>query len=122
MPASAETFHFQATDLGSYLLSDCAEALQQVRSGDVVDAEKGPATRRLDGRRAEPTFIFTLPMGSLEVGADGRLATARPIPRSAGADHGCQAWPEVEVERHRHPRRLDDRTRRCAATSTATPT
>ena len=106
--ASAESLHFQATDLGSYLLFDSARAF--VAKDDDAPAETGNdrvVAAGAPGPRADWTvrqqgssYTFTLPgeNQSLAVGDDGAVVMA-PTPTSFDLHlaPGCAQWPEVET-------------------------
>ncbi|MGH3457941.1 hypothetical protein [Aeromicrobium sp.] len=97
--AGGEPFHFQATDLGSYLLWDAGKkflgsSLLGV-TADTTPSKTSDWTVTQSGRR----FTFTQPAEKRElaVTSSGRLATSEATPFELRRTTGCRAWPEVEV-------------------------
>ncbi len=98
---AGEPFHFQATDLGSYLLFDSEEAFVARSStpviGDSVKAEPaaGPSAD-WTVRRGGPAYTFTLGDRSLAVADDGSLTMAeKPTRFQLRQTDGCATWPEI---------------------------
>ena len=98
--AAAEPFHFQATDLGSYLLWDAQKKFVRSNIAPSIVAAPGPArTADWAVKQSGSSFVFTLfTKQSLKVGTNGKLATAKAgTPFKLALTTGCQDWPEVDV-------------------------
>ena len=96
----AEPFHFQASDLGSYLLWDGDQEFIDSRPFTVVSTAKPSKftdfTVEMDGSAA----TFTLPSldRAVAVNARSKLASARTgTPFELRLTTGCESWPEAEV-------------------------
>ncbi|TXL62044.1 amidohydrolase family protein [Aeromicrobium terrae] len=99
--SGAEPFHFQATDLGSYLLFDSAKEFVDVKPLTVQSSAAPSKSADFTATKSGSTFTFTVPSVSraLSVRAlGGALATDKtPTPFSLRLTTGCQDWPEVDV-------------------------
>ena len=98
--ASAEPFHFQATDLGSYLLWDSGKRFVRSNVPPIVVGSPSPAkTADWTVKQSGSSFVFTLlTKQSLKVGATNKLATAAAgTPFTLKLTTGCPEWPEVDV-------------------------
>jgi hypothetical protein len=98
--ASAEPFHFQATDLGSYLLWDSRKGFVRSDAPPKVVASANPAkTADWRVKASGSSFVFTLSTKqSLTVDSTDRLATATAgTPFALKLTTGCPEWPEVDV-------------------------
>ncbi len=98
--ASAEPFHFQATDLGSYLLWDSRKGFVSSDTPPKVVASANPAkTADWSVKTSGSSFVFTLSTKqSLTVDSMGKLATATAgTPFALKLTTGCPEWPEVDV-------------------------
>nr|MDQ4008731.1 hypothetical protein [Actinomycetota bacterium] len=109
---AGEPVHFQATDLGSYLLFDHAQRFVAEENdapletgNDRVVAADRPSPRADWGVAEQDTpqgtaYTFTLPgeQQSLAVADDGTLAlAATPTPFSLRLTTGCAKYPEIET-------------------------
>ena len=99
--AAAEPFHFQATDLGSYLVWDSRKGFVRSLIPPSVVRSSNPA-KNADWavKPSGSAFIFTLPsvQRSLTVGATSKLTVATTgTPFTLALRTGCQSWPEVDV-------------------------
>ena len=112
--AQGEPFHFQATDLGKYLLFGSQEdfvaraggtpldGLGLTGGGDAVAAAAEPGESADWVVRGGSTYTFTLEDGSeprhLAVGDGGALTLAdSPARFRLRLTEGCAAWPEVST-------------------------
>ncbi len=98
--ASAEPFHFQATDLGSYLMWDSGKRFIRSVFPPKVTPSKDPAkTADWTAKPSGSSFVFTLPSSkSLTVDTSGKLASATTgTPFALKLTTGCPEWPEVDV-------------------------
>lgn len=100
--AAAEPFHFQATDLGRYLLVDTrSRFLGRGLLGLLgLGAQRGPSADTDWTIEASGTgFVITLPAAktALSVGSAQRLTTGKAEVFDLRLTTGCSAWPEVEV-------------------------
>jgi microsomal dipeptidase-like Zn-dependent dipeptidase len=113
----AEPLHFQATDLGKYLLYGTKEDFVAAGSGDplgvtgpsgVVAADQpGPAADWKVVKRGT-TFRFRLPAAgkALAVDATGALVLAdKAAPFTIRRTSSCAAWPEVQTNVGGRPHR-----------------
>ncbi|MFI5427690.1 hypothetical protein [Aeromicrobium sp. UC242_57] len=97
-PASAEPFHFQATDLGTYLLYDTAQKFLGVTVLGAIGALQAPSQRAdWTVNKVGATFTLALPSQKTALGADtagglGAGAASSFALRSVG---GCAPWPEI---------------------------
>jgi hypothetical protein len=101
----AEPLHFQATDLGRYLLFTSRKDFVARAAGDPTGATPGstvaPAAAPSDEAvwrvtRRGSTYLFHLGTQGLAVGSDGTLGTGtRPTPFRLHTTAGCAPWPEV---------------------------
>ena len=115
-------FTFKPTDLGTYLLySDDGKFLAGSRGAGL---DPGPSPdAEWTVRKVGNGFTFTLPGGRDLAVSGTKLAIAAAGALRARQRHGLQALPRGRRQHHRRPaRRGSRRSRRCAATSTATPT
>ena len=113
----AEPFHFQATDLGMYLLygteadfvsTGAGDPLGLTGSGGVVAADKPSPSADWKVTHRNGTFRFTLPASGEALGVDdsGALVVAdRPTPFELRLTSSCAAWPEVETNVSGRPHR-----------------
>jgi microsomal dipeptidase-like Zn-dependent dipeptidase len=114
---AAEPFHFQATDLGSYLLFGTREDFVAAGAGDpvavtpgsdVVAADRpGPAAdwRVLEGPGG---FRFRLPAADRALGVDGSgrlILSDTPTTFDVRRTGSCAAWPEVRTNVTGRPHR-----------------
>ena len=103
--ANAERFHFQATDLGRYLLFDAQEEFISRTSGPLAGNEVesgGQAGPRADWtvNRRGASYLFRLRNSghALTTSTAGELATAQSGGRfNLRRTTGCAKWPEVAV-------------------------
>jgi len=97
---SAEPIHFQATDLGTYLLYVNPEKFVSVGLLGAVSASSTPsASGDWTVERVGSTFTFTLPSKktALGVGANATLRSGSATPFALKVTTGCAEWPEVSV-------------------------
>ncbi len=101
---AGEPFHFQATDLGRYLLFGSAEDFlaqdtTPLLGGDAATAASGPSeSADWTVRRAGSSYTFTLKSSgdSLAVGDGGTLVlAAEPTAFALHTTSGCADWPEI---------------------------
>lgn len=97
---TAEPFHFQASDLGTYLLFDTAQKFLGLTPFGAISAVAEPSTRAdwtvvMSGS----TFTFALPAHQTALGADaaGGLGAGGATKFALQLVKGCAAWPEIEV-------------------------
>ncbi|GAB2742916.1 hypothetical protein [Nocardioides pakistanensis] len=114
---AAEPLHFQATDLGKYLLYGTAKDFVAAGSGDplgltgaagVVAADKPSTSADWTIVKQGKAFHLTLPSAKRALGVDqaGRLVLAeKPAAFSIRRTSGCAAWPEVETNVTGRPHR-----------------
>ncbi len=98
--ASAEPFHFQATDLGAYLLWDSAKTFVDVQPSSVVAASAPSKSADLAVKRSGAGFTFTAPSFPRSIGLTpaAELTNAKTAePFELRLTTGCQSWPEAEV-------------------------
>ena len=98
--AAAEPFHFQATDLGSYLLWDSQKKFIDSQLLGVVGSQNPGKTADWTANPSGSSFVFTLPSTkqSLQAGTNGKLATAKAgTPFKLKLTTGCPEWPEADV-------------------------
>ena len=97
----AEPFHFQATDLGSYLMWDSGKRFVRSIVAPTVLASENPAkTADWAANPSGSSFVFTLPGSkqSLQVDGKGKVATATTgTPLALKLTTGCPEWPEADV-------------------------
>ena len=98
--AGAEPFHFQATDLGSYLLWDSGQKFVDAGLLGVTGAAKPAKSADWTAKRSGSSFVFSLASTKqgLSVRPDGKVATAPAgTPFALALATGCQAWPDADV-------------------------
>lgn len=98
--AAAEPFHFQATDLGSYLLYSKAKQFLGVTVLGAVGALPNPSSRTdWTVTKQGTAFSFSLPGVKTALGADsaGGLGAGTASQFALRQVAGCAAWPEIEV-------------------------
>ncbi len=99
----AAPIHFQATDLGSYLLFDRQEEFVAksggVLAGDEAESAQEPSERAdWTVTRRGPTYLFRLGDQGLSTDAAGNLVVASDPERfRLRLTTGCAEWPEVDV-------------------------
>jgi hypothetical protein len=97
----AVPFHFQATDLGSYLMWDSGKRfVRSIVSPTVLASESPAKTADWTAKQSGSSFVFTLPSSkqSLKVDAKGKVVTATSgTPLALKLTTGCPEWPEVDV-------------------------
>ena len=99
--ANALPLHFQATDLGTYLLYGDRTGLRRPRDDRAPAGPSSAATPSEDAdwtvTRSGSTYLFRLGGGQgLAVAPDGTLATGTPARFRLHTTPGCAAWPEVQ--------------------------
>ena len=101
----AEPFHFQATDLGKYLLFDdgeefLARSMDPLAGDEVESAEQASPSADWTATRRGSAYLFRLSSAdrSLSAETNGDLVTA-PGAKSFNLRRttGCARWPEVDV-------------------------
>ncbi|MGZ4429411.1 MAG: hypothetical protein ACXVXH_15475 [Nocardioidaceae bacterium] len=102
--SGGEPLHFQATDLGSYLLfASPRDFLARTSSGpaglggEAVGAAAGPSGKAVwKVARSGSSYTFTSGGRALAVGNDGTLRLAdRATPFALHTTDGCAHWPEI---------------------------
>lgn len=96
----AEPFHFQATDLGRYLLFDTAERFLGQTALGSINPMPDPSSRADWAVAASGAgFTFTLPARStaLTVKTSGDLGAGAASRFTLRLTKGCASWPEIEV-------------------------
>lgn len=94
--SEASGFHFQATDLGTYLLYDADEKFV-ARDSEVNPADKPspdtewPVTESGDG------FAIGSADEALHISDDGSATTGEPTELALHITDGCADWPEADV-------------------------
>ncbi|HLN76923.1 MAG TPA: hypothetical protein VK204_07730 [Nocardioidaceae bacterium] len=116
-PAGAEPLHFQATDLGKYLLYATKRDFVAAGSGDpvgltgasgVVAADKPSPAADWTVTKQGSTFRFRLPSANKSLGVDqaGNLVLAEaPAAFAIRRTSSCAAWPEVQTNVTGRPHR-----------------
>lgn len=104
--ADAEPFHFQATDLGSYLLFAKDESFLSVGLLGVV-GRTSTASARTTWTVERTARGFTFARGAKVLGADGRgrLTERASTPFALRLTSGCAAWPEITTNVRGEPHR-----------------
>jgi hypothetical protein len=99
-PTGALPFHFQATDLGTYLLYGPDKTFL----GASLLSRPGPqaspsAMADWTVTRSGSAFTFTLPAKNISLGSSstGALVNGSAAPFNLRLTSGCAAWPEVDV-------------------------
>ena len=98
--SGAEPFHFQATDLGSYLLWDNDKEFIDSRPITVVSGEKPSKSTDFTVEMNGSAATFTAPSlnRGVSVNAASKLASAKTgTPFKLQLATGCGEWPEVDV-------------------------
>ena len=98
--AGALPFHFQATDLGTYLLFGPDKTFLGASSTAPPSPQGSPsAMTDWTVTKTGSTFTFTLPAKKLSLGtsATGGLVNGAAAPFKLKLTTGCAAWPEVDV-------------------------
>ena len=98
--AAAEPFHFQATDLGTYLLyGKPASFVSSSQQGSITAAAKPSADADWTVERTGTKFTFSLPAkkSALGVSPDSQLRGGSPTPFALKVTTGCEKWPEIDV-------------------------
>ncbi|MDR7087573.1 hypothetical protein J2X11_002412 [Aeromicrobium panaciterrae] len=97
--SAAEPFHFQATDLGTYLLFGKPASFLGSGGAAIKPLAKPSAASDWTVQRVGTAFTFTLPASSkaVSVGADGKLQNGDATAFALKVTTGCEAWPEVDV-------------------------
>ncbi|MEO6606385.1 MAG: hypothetical protein ABIN55_12280 [Aeromicrobium sp.] len=97
--ATAEPFHFQATDLGTYLLYGKPATFMTEGGGQIKAAAKASAAADWTVGLSSTGFSFTLPsqQRSINVAADGKVQTGAVTRFALKVTTGCEPWPEVDV-------------------------
>lgn len=96
--ADGEPFHFQATDLGTYLLWDAGERFLEADGSGRV-ARQASATDRTvwTVRRTSRGFTFARGAQGLGVAQDGVVTAAGATPFRLRLVTGCATWPEIDT-------------------------
>ena len=98
--AGAIPFHFQATDLGSYLLYGPDKRFLGANLLTRPSARTTPSTwTDWTVTKSGSAFTFTLPGKKLSLGrsASGALVNGTAAPFNLRLTTGCASWPEVDV-------------------------
>ena len=104
--ARAEPFHFQATDLGSYLLYAKDRTFLTVGLLDLLGRTTTPSEKTTwTVQRTSKGFTFSRGSRTLGVGAGGRLDDRTGTPFALRLTQGCATWPEVETNVSGRPHR-----------------
>ena len=94
---NALPLHFQATDLGKYLLYGDVKDFVSRQAGRVVSAATPSEDADWTVTRSGSTYLFRLGDGQgLAVAPDGTLVTGTPARFRLHTTTGCAAWPEVQ--------------------------
>ncbi len=96
----AEPFHFQATDLGTYLLYGPGKTFLGLSLLGTISPSGGASTRTdWTVEQDDEGFTFALPTKKVSLGVrgSGRLATGSAEHFTLRRTTGCEPWPEVEV-------------------------
>ncbi len=116
-PAGGEPLHFQATDLGEYLLYATKRDFVAAGSGDpvgltgpsgVVAADKPSPSADWTVTKRGSTFRFALPKSGKALGVDGAgnlVLADRPAPFAIRRTTSCAKWPEVQTNVSGRPHR-----------------
>lgn len=99
--SAAEPFHFQATDLGTYLLYGRSKLFVGATVLNTIGATANPSARSdWTVVKSGSTFTFTLPAKKVALGtsASGTLVNRTATPFALKLTTGCEAWPEVDVD------------------------
>ena len=96
---AAEPFHFQATDLGKYLLFGKGKTFLSTGGLNGIDA--APAASAAGDwtvTKNGPSFQFAIPgKAAVSLDAKGTLVTGPAAGFSVLRTTGCEVWPEVET-------------------------
>jgi hypothetical protein len=98
--SAAEPFHFQATDLGSYLLYGAGKTfLSETKGASATSASKPSPAAEWNAVKTGSSFTLTLVSGDagLNVGPSGALTAGTASPFALRLTTGCDVWPEVDV-------------------------
>ncbi len=98
--AAAEPFHFQATDLGTYLLyGKDATFVSSGLLGFISATSRASASADWTVERSGSGFTFALASkkAALTVGADSKVRSGSATPFALKVTTGCAAWPEISV-------------------------
>lgn len=98
--AVAEPFHFQATDLGSYLLYGTTKTFLGSTILTTIGAVSKPSgSSDWTVEKTGAHFTFTLPSRRIALGLrpTGTISNRVAAPFDLRLTTGCAAWPEVEV-------------------------
>ncbi len=97
--ASAEPFHFQATDLGTYLLYGKPASFVSESSGQIKPAAKPSRGAEWTVGVSSNGFSFTTPSTNraISVADDGKVRTGAVTRFALKLTTGCEPWPEVDV-------------------------
>ena len=93
-------FHFQATNLGMYLLFDGRRQFLSRSGSEIESAQQASEDGDWIARTSGSSYVFELgePDTDLSADADGDLVTsAAPAPFRLRLARGCAQWPEVDV-------------------------
>lgn len=99
-PAAAEPFHFQATDLGTYLLFGRGKTfVARPLLGQISVARAPSASTEWTVDRTSAGFTFLSKSVGLEVDARGKVVRGNKstTPFALRLTKGCEPWPEVDV-------------------------
>ena len=98
--SGAEPFHFQATDLGSYLLYGAGKTfVSETAQGAATAASEPSPAAEWSVDKTGSSFVFTLVSGDagLSVDPSGALVAGTAATFALHTTTGCDVWPEVEV-------------------------
>ncbi len=97
--SEAEPFHFQATDLGTYLLYGKPASFLSSGGSAIKPAAKPSAASDWTVQRVGTAFTFTQPTlaKAVNVDAAGKLINGGASTFALKTTTGCEAWPEVDV-------------------------
>jgi hypothetical protein len=96
----AEAFHFQASDLGTYLLYGKGRTFLGASVLLGIGPHTSPSSQSdwtVDKTAAGFTFALPSKKLSLGLGAAGRLSAGDAAPFALALTTGCEPWPEVDV-------------------------
>ncbi len=98
--SAAEPFHFQATDLGRYLLYGAGKTFLSEMKGAAATAASEPSpAAEWNAVKTGSSFTLNLVSGDagLNVGPSGVLAAGTASRFALRQTTGCDLWPEVDV-------------------------
>ena len=99
--STAEPFHFQATDLGTYLLYGKPASFLTSAGSSIRPAATASSSADWTVERVGTAFTFTLPSRgrSVSVAPNGQVlgGIGEPAAFALKTTTGCEKWPEVDV-------------------------